>query len=111
MRIKKWKLVFGLMSLVLILTLSPYIKVEILTYFYGHEFLNGYEQTHMIDSVAYLKVFSYFRDGAKVLYVTEKHDAVIKVEFSRDTEWTMTHWECLWSKSGSADSFFWPYYR
>lgn len=111
MRMKKWKVALGLALLVLALVLLPYIRVEILTYSHGHEFSNGYEQTHMVDGIAYLKVFSYSRDTAKVVYITETHDAVIEVAFSRSPDWTMTSWACLWSKSGSADSFFWPYYR
>ena len=29
----------------------------------------------------------------------------------KDEHWTLDKWSTIWSKTGSADDFIWPYYR
>ena len=29
----------------------------------------------------------------------------------KNGDWVLGHWETVWSKYGSADGFYWPYYR
>lgn len=91
----------------------PYGQVEILTITHGNEFEKGYLQTNMIETIEYLKVMTYSTHKAKIYYVEEDKVAGHIVEFSRDNtgEWKYTKWETVWSTSGSASGFIWPYYR
>lgn len=91
----------------------PYGKVELLTAIHGSEFENGHLQTNMIDGIAYLKVMTYSAHIAKVYYVEEGKTAGHIIEFSKDgtSGWEYIKWETVWSTSGSASGFIWPYYR
>lgn len=90
----------------------PYVKAELLTAKYGKEFAYGYEQSGMIEQIEYFKVISCFNGNATVFYVLNEHSAGVLMNFARGSgEWTLTDWRVIWSTSGSADSFCWPYYR
>ena len=80
---------------------------------HGDEFKKGYLQTNMIETIEYLKVMTYSIHKAKVYYVEEDKVAGHMIEFSRDNtgNWEYKKWETVWSTSGSASGFVWPYYR
>lgn len=94
----------------LVFAILPYLKVEILTLRYGKDFER--KEYNMITSISYCKVMEYRKNYAEVLYVS-KGKATIIVKYERDDngEWVDSYWECIWSSSGSADGFIWPFYR
>lgn len=107
----KKRLLLFTFIVIIVLIFSPYLKAEILTLRFGKTFKHEYLQTNMIDSIQYFKVLDKKKDTAKVLYITSKHASANIVYFKYlDGKWCMTNWVTVWSKSGSADSFIWPYY-
>lgn len=115
MTAKKVKRVL-LAILCLILTVGvivPYGKVEFLTAAHRNEFATGYLQTGMIDGIEYLKVMAYSLYEAKVYYVAKDKTSGNVIKFTKDerSDWKLTEWETVWSTTGSADGFVWPYYR
>lgn len=92
--------------------LMPYAKAEFLTARYGAEFAHEYEQSGMIDRIEYFKVTSCSSENATVFYVLDEHAAGVRMNFSGGSgSWDLTDWNVIWSTSGSADGFCWPYYR
>lgn len=89
---------------------SPYIKAEYLTARYGDQFEGLEKQTNMLDGATYFKVLSYSEAQAKVFYVSDSGD-VITFAKNQEGQWTIQNWYTVWSNTGSADSFYWPYYR
>lgn len=88
----------------------PYLKVEILTFRYGKDF----ERTeyNMITDISYCKVMNYKKNYAEVLYVCKGElTIIVKYERNDNGEWVDRYWDCIWSASGSADNFIWPFYR
>ena len=99
-------------GLCILLTLFPYIKAEFLTRQHGNEFQELGQLTGMIDAIVYHRVLDYTDEHATVFYVSKGHVAGNLVEFSRQgNEWILSEWRTIWSTSGSADGFMWPYYR
>lgn len=110
---KKWKrniIIIAVLGIILMLMFSPYIKTEYLTLRYGKEFVGLEQQTNMLDASRYLKVFSYSENKAEVFYVSDTGDMITFVK-NDDAEWKLEEWKTVWSESGSADEFIWPYYR
>lgn len=98
--------------LALLLIFLPYIKAEILTLKYGQQFENEYSQTNMIDDIEYMKIIEYSDTHAEVFYVTGNHETGELMIFEKkDEDWVYVYWNTVWSKTGSADNFLWPYYR
>ena len=100
-------------TIVMLLTIVflPYLKAEFLTYLYGMEFEGLEQQTKMMDSASYHKVLKYSETRAFVFYVIKgKGGCVISFEKENDC-WIVVTWEMIWSHYGSADKFYWPYYR
>ena len=90
---------------------APYGQVEILTVKYGKQFAQEYRQSGLIENIEYYKVFSYDEHYAQVYYVEEGHSTRNFMVFARKgQEWKLESWQCLWSASGSADDFVWPFY-
>lgn len=114
MKGRKYKRVIlfvGLLA-VLLFVVIPYGKVEYLTMKHGDEFAGLYTLTGMIDRVEYCKIMAYSEREAKVYYVAEHKSAGILSTFSREeTKWKCEAWDVVWSATGSADHFIWPYYR
>lgn len=88
----------------------PYIKVEYLTMKYGDEFVGLEEQTNMLHDSRYLKVFGYDENEAVIFYVSDSGDMVTFVK-DENGSWSVKTWKTIWSTTGSADEFIWPYYR
>ena len=104
-------IIFIVVVISLTVLFYPYAEVEYLTLLHGDEFDGLYEQTNMISKVSYHKVLEYSETHAVVLYVN-RNVTVHKLEFEKDGEsWQYTAWYTLWAKHGTADEFFWPYYR
>lgn len=67
----------------------------------------------MIDSIEYLRVLNYNKkkSTAKVLYIAAEHSSANIFYFKKKNGlWIMDSWDTIWSKTGSADDFIWPYY-
>ena len=106
---KKRKVILILVVLLILLVIFPYIKVEYLTIKYGEDFVGLEQQTNMLNPSKYHKVMEYSSIQAKVFYVS---DTGTLITFTKEgTEWVIKSWETVWSTTGSADEFFWPYYR
>ncbi len=112
MKLQKKRIKWIVLLIFLAVLFSPYLKVEYLTWRHGDEFTDGYQQTNMIEEVEYLKVMGYSDTNAKVYYVLGDHAAAVLITFVKQgNQWVMDIWEAIWSRSGSADGFIWPYYR
>ena len=108
------RVLLAILCLVLIIgVIVPYGKVEFLTATHGDEFAAGYLQTGMIDEIEYLKVMAYSPHKAKVYYVAKDKTSGNVIKFTKDeiSGWKLAEWETVWSTTGSADGFIWPYYR
>ena len=106
---KNRKILVVIIFLILIILL-PYAKTEILTIRYGEEFQGLENQTNMLTNSKYHKVFSYNDTKAKVFYVSDTGDMITFVK-NNNNEWKIYEWKTIWSHSGSAEDFIWPYYR
>ena len=126
--------VLVIMAVILAAFLSrPYFQVERLTKKYGLEFEERYKDNGYCESIDYLKVFKYHdesvdisyldnrklknrlnnlgEDYALVLYIEDNHSfAELYVFHDEGDRWVLSEWNTIWSYSGSADSFMWPYY-
>jgi hypothetical protein len=88
------------------------VKCEILTSKYGAEFVGLELQTNMLNSAKETKVLFYSEKKAIIYYKDEFGGDIL--EFIKDdkNEWVLNKWVItVWSKSGSADGFMWPYIR
>ncbi len=104
--IYKW----ALLVFALIIVFFSYIKAEYLTFKYGDEFLGLESQTNMLNDSRYYRVIDYWGDEATVFYVSDSGDIIRFVKNDKD-EWELQEWKTIWSKTGSASEFHWPYYR
>ena len=101
---------------ILLMIGAPYIKVEILTLMHGSEFAELYDASGWMNDMTYLKVYHYSLNEATVYYADledreEGSNATFLYHFSReDGEWNLQDWKCIWSESGNADEWIWPYY-
>lgn len=98
---------------VILVLIVPYLKVEILTLQYGSEFSILYKSKGILNEIEYFKIMNYSKESADVYYITKGKKAGLLYKFNRDDEgvWQLENWDAVWSSSGSADSFIWPYYR
>lgn len=109
-KIKKSILIIILCLFFLLVIFFPYIKAEILTIKYGDEFEGLQKQTNMLYEVEYYKVIKYSCDTAEVFYISNSGD-LLTFEKDSDGAWKYSRWETIWSNSGSASDFMWPYYH
>jgi sensor histidine kinase regulating citrate/malate metabolism len=85
-------------------------KCEIYTVLYGHDFKDGYKQTHMLCGSQKVKVLKHSDSKAEVYYVNKEGGDIISFKKVKD-QWIMEEWNTIWSRTGSADGFMWPYIR
>jgi len=85
------------------------IKCEITTVQHGKKFTDLYKDTNMISSVDYLKVLNYSDTSARIYYVSKGGMGNIITVIKQDGQWAYDKWETVWSTSGSADEFVFPY--
>lgn len=95
----------------LLVWIVPYIQCEILTAKYGDEFMDLEKSIQMIDEADYLKVLEYSETFARVYYVSDTGGDILTF-CKTDGAWNLERdgWETVWSKSGNADGFIWPYF-
>ena len=90
-------------------------KCEYWTYKYGEQFEYSYREYTMIQSPDYHKILEYNDTEIVVYYVARGRDGGgDTLRFTRsgkDAEWTFVRWDTIWSNSGSASEFVWPYIR
>lgn len=101
---------------VLLITFCMYwifsiIKSEYLTTTYGSCFEEYYCEYTSLE-YTYLKVLNYGDDKAIVYYV-ERHEGGDVLYFEKDKQgrWNIVEWKTIWSRTGSASEFVWPYIR
>lgn len=88
------------------------VRCEVLTYLHGKEFETLYKANTMIIKPDYLKLLNYSDSSARVYYVTKHEYGNIMTFEKQDNQWVFNKWEStVWSSSGSADGFVWPYVR
>jgi hypothetical protein len=105
-------IVFGIVISVFIMRwVISIVKCEILTLKYKKEFIGLELQTNMLTQAKSLKVLSYSEKTATVYYRSEGGGDIL--EFRKDNNvWILNRWVAtVWSSSGSADGFMWPYIR
>ena len=84
---------------------------EYLTVRWGEQFWDRWQEVSFLAQPNRWKVLPYTPTSARVYY---SNDGVgIVFAFIRDEErtWTCGSWDTVWSSSGSADGFVWPYIR
>lgn len=110
---KKIRIIFIAIILISIIFLTfPYMKAEYYTLKYGDVFEELYTQTTWIKGIEYFKVVEYSPSEATVLYIEKDHVTCFEVIFIQNNgNWELEKMDCIWSTSGSADGFYWPYYR
>ena len=90
-----------------------FAQCELLTVQHGQEFKDLYRVNTMIGEQSYLKVLNYSDTYAQVYYVGINRSGGDILGFSKQNDrWVYQKWErTVWSKTGSADDFVWPYIR
>jgi len=85
------------------------IKCEILTALHADEFL-GLDE---VSSAEKFKVLTYNDGHARLYCVATNYESGSIFAFTKENnEWKFSRWEDgVWSKSGTADGFVWPYIR
>lgn len=89
------------------------LKCELLTALYGSQFEVLYQENAMMGDIDGLKVLDHSSDTARVYHVSKNRAAGDILVFSKQKDrWMYDKWErTVWSKTGSADGFLWPYVR
>ncbi len=130
---KKIVFIISIIFIAVLFIFKPYYSVYSLTQKYGSEFSELYKDNGFYEDIEYFEVFKYRNeevdirclnnkklksalenlndDYAVVLYVEENHSsASLFIFFDKDGQWELLDWYLVWSYSGSADGFMWPYY-
>ena len=109
-----------ILLLILVLLLEPWmlslIRCEILTAKYADaEMLKAIDAHGMTDAAAALKVLEYKPYSyCKVYAKSDESGNVFILRYAFEDEkpdWEVIVWDTVWSKTGSADGFIWPYIR
>ncbi|MCM0666563.1 hypothetical protein [Flavobacterium tyrosinilyticum] len=83
-----------------------------MTWKHGSEFLIPKEVSSMIGGVSSKKVLEYSNDSAIVYLISSEKSSGDTICFIIiDGKWIFSNWRTVWSKTGSADGFIWPYIR
>ncbi|HWR23970.1 MAG TPA: hypothetical protein VN366_10910 [Feifaniaceae bacterium] len=86
-------------------------RCEILTLLHGQEFKDAYKEDTMLREQNNWKVLDYSPAYARVYYVDEYGGVILGFTRQGD-QWIFAKWEeTVWSKTGSASEFMWPYIR
>jgi len=107
------KFLLNVILVVLLIWGISILKCEVLTWQYGSQFEIVYRENTMMGEIDYLKVLDYSEESARVYYVSKNHSGGDVLIFSKQNGlWKYDKWErTVWSKTGSADGFIWPYIR
>lgn len=106
------------LSVLLAVVVLPYLWVEVNTLAFKDEFKDLYLQTYeakgdyyCINKDNYCKVFYKLGDKAKVFYATDTSTFLCYfLKDSSNNTWEIYDADVLWSKSGSASDFSFPFY-
>ena len=104
------RIVLILIGITVLIIFFPYAKAEYLTLLHGDEFEGLEQQTNMLNDSRYFKILDYTKETATVFYVSDTGDLITFVR-NGDGTWKCDTWKTIWSITGSADEFYWPYYR
>lgn len=110
---RKIYIVLTIISVIILLIFFPYIKALYLTKKYGYMFEGAQKQTRMLGEAEYFQVINYSNEKADVCYIMKGHQSCNILTFTKsnsDGAWKLSTWNTIWSKSGNADEFYWPYY-
>ena len=101
------------LALVFCIWAGSLLRCELQTYRYGEAFSEAYKANTMIGEQRYWKVLSYSDEKARVYFVEKDNSFGNILSFEKDeTGWTYAGWDAtVWSKTGSASEFVWPYIR
>lgn len=88
----------------------PCLYYEILTFQHGNVFVGLQKNTNMIDEVDGLKVLTYSDSRARVYYIGDTGDILTFHKVNGFWELEDGGWVTVWSKTGGADGFVWPYF-
>jgi len=105
------KVLYIFLLLILVFWIISFCRCELLTLRYKDEFADLYLQTGIISQIDRVKVISYSVNNAQVYYSSKNGSGNLLFFKKQSGEWTLERWETIWSKSGSADGFIWPYMR
>lgn len=108
---KRKYIIITILILSIVLIAFPYIKVEIHSYMYADEFKDIINENSMFNDYEYYKVMNYKKYNAEILCIAKNHTASFLIYFDKqEGSWYLDDWKCVWSKSGTADGFIWPFY-
>lgn len=92
--------------------LCSILRCEYLTWKYSSGFPIPKEVGGMIDGKDSMKILEYSNNHTIVYFVSSQRSSGDIVEFILiNDKWVFSHWKTVWSKTGSADDFVWPYVR
>ena len=98
----------------LMIWLGNIIEIEITTIIHKKEFPPIADDNAMIGDIEYFKIIKYGEEEATLYYVCEDRSSGNTVSYKKDDngKWIYSSWdETVWSTSGSADGYIWPYGR
>lgn len=91
--------------------IASIVKCEILTSKHYEEFVGLDESTNIVRKSEFLKVLDYSNMNARVYYYDHEGGVILKF-VKKDAKWVYDEWEkTVWSRTGSADDYMWPYIR
>lgn len=108
------RIFLGALALLVLFWGGSLLRCEVLTHRYGQEFQRAWADHTMIGEQAQCKVLAYTDTYARIYVVEEGRNSGNLLEFTKaedSTRWDFQSWETVWSATGSADGFLWPYIR
>jgi len=88
-------------------------RVEFLTFRHGAEFTLPEDIAWYVGYLDSIKVLEYTDSSARIYFYTRRGIA-FEVHFARarnGNEWLLETWRTVWSYTGTAGSYVWPYYH
>ena len=101
----------AILSLFFALWVVSIIRCEILTFQHRNEFKGLEIKTNMLPATETIKVLSYTDETAIVLYRKRRYYTCVFKFIKKNGEWIRVSWNTIWSNTGNADGFIWPYIR
>ena len=101
------------LAIFMLVWVGSIIRFEMLTSTHGHNFNELYRENTMIGEVGFFRVLYYSDSFARVYFVSGNRSAGDILTFSNENgQWVYNSWErTVWSTTGSADDFIWPYWH
>ena len=89
------------------------LKCEVLTLLHGDEFSIAYKDMTMLGEMDDWKVLQYSDPYARVYFVSKDRAGgdILSFTKSGDADWKYVSCDTVWSKTGSAEGYMWPYLR